>query len=92
MHKASFKGIYKGSIKGLGFGSFRKLGVPCLGGPYNKEPTIWGAILGSPIFGNSQILGKEWEPKPIKQIPHRPCCVPVQDLKTPYNSLNTVTS
>ena len=22
------------------------------GGPYNKDPTIWGTILGSPIFGN----------------------------------------
>ena len=21
-------------------------------GPYNKVPTIWGTILGSPIFGN----------------------------------------
>ena len=21
-------------------------------GPYNKDPTIWGTILGSPIFGN----------------------------------------
>ena len=31
-------------------------------GPYNKDPTIWGTIEGSPIFGNSQIgvrqLGK----------------------------------
>ena len=25
------------------------------GGPYNKDPTIWGAILGPPIFGNSHI-------------------------------------
>ena len=24
-------------------------------GPYNKDPTIWGTILGSPIFGNPQI-------------------------------------
>ena len=23
-----------------------------LGGPYNKDPTIKGTILGSPIFGN----------------------------------------
>ena len=23
--------------------------------PYNKDPTIEGAILGSPIFGNSQV-------------------------------------
>ena len=24
-------------------------------GPYNKDPTIWGTILGSPVFGNSHI-------------------------------------
>ena len=24
-------------------------------GPYNKDTTIWGTILGSPIFGNSHI-------------------------------------
>ena len=24
-------------------------------GPYNKDPTIWDTILGSPIFGNSHI-------------------------------------
>ena len=24
-------------------------------GPHNKDPTILGAIVGSPIFGNSQI-------------------------------------
>ena len=24
-------------------------------GPYNKDPTIWGTILGSPIFGNHHI-------------------------------------
>ena len=23
--------------------------------PHNKDPTIWGTILGSPIFGNSHI-------------------------------------
>ena len=27
-------------------------------GPYNKDPTICGTILGSPIFGNPQIGGK----------------------------------
>ena len=26
-------------------------------GPYNKDPTIWGTILGSPTFGNSHISG-----------------------------------
>ena len=25
-------------------------------GLYNKDPTIWGTILGSPIFGNSHML------------------------------------
>ena len=25
-------------------------------GPYNKDPTIEGTILGSPIFGTSQII------------------------------------
>ena len=29
-----------------------------LGGPYNKD-TIWGTILGSPIFGNSQMRVSE---------------------------------
>ena len=24
-------------------------------GPYNRDPTIWGTILGSPLFGNSHI-------------------------------------
>ena len=26
------------------------------GGPYKKDPTIWGALLGSPSFGNSQVV------------------------------------
>ena len=37
------------------FGSFRKEGVPLLWGPYNKDPTSWGTILGSPIFGSPPI-------------------------------------
>ena len=24
-------------------------------GPYNGDPTIWGTILGSPLFGNSHM-------------------------------------
>ena len=28
------------------------------GGPYNKDPTIWGTVLGSPIFGNSHMLAR----------------------------------
>ena len=31
---------------------FQKIRVPYLGGPYDKDPTISGTILGSPIFGN----------------------------------------
>ena len=35
---------------------FPKIRVPCFGGYYNnKDPTIQGAILGSPIFGNPEI-------------------------------------
>ena len=29
-----------------------------MGGPYTKGPTIWGTILGSPIFGNSHM---DWQ-------------------------------
>ena len=31
-------------------------------GPYSKDPTIQGAILGSPIFGNSQVLRSPQRP------------------------------
>ena len=44
-----------GTRKPQGYGSFRKLGGTLFWGPYHKDPTIWGAILGSPIFGNSHI-------------------------------------
>ena len=27
--------------------------------PYNKDPTIWGIIFGSPIFGNSHICRQD---------------------------------
>ena len=44
------------------------------GGPYNKDPTMWGTILGSPIFGNPHIMkiiqlllsGDSTQPKPAK--------------------------
>ena len=32
---------------------FPKIGGTLFWGPYNKDPTIEGTILGSPIFGNS---------------------------------------
>ena len=34
---------------------FPKTRGTLFGGPYSKDPTISGTILGSPIFGNSQI-------------------------------------
>ena len=37
-------------------GVSEKLGVPYFGGPYNQDPTIYGAILWSPSFGNSHII------------------------------------
>ena len=36
-------------------GVSENLGYP-IWGPYNKDPTIWGTILGPPIFGNSHIV------------------------------------
>ena len=36
-------------------GSFRKLGVPYLGVPYNKDPTIKVLYLDPLFFGNSQL-------------------------------------
>ena len=33
-------------------------GGTLFGGPYNKDPTIQGTILGSPIIGNSQLVPK----------------------------------
>ena len=34
---------------------FPKIRGTLFWGPYNKDPTIWGTILGSPIFGNPHI-------------------------------------
>ena len=34
---------------------FPKIRGTLFGGPYNKDPTIYGTILGSRIFGSSQI-------------------------------------
>ena len=35
----------EGSVQGLNWG------------PDNEDPTIWGTVLGSPIFGNPHIMG-----------------------------------
>ena len=35
------------------------------GGPYITDPTIWGTILGSPIFGNSHIGGLGFRDKRV---------------------------
>ena len=37
---------------------FPKIRGTLFWGPSNKDPTIYGAILGSPIFGNSQMASK----------------------------------
>ena len=47
-------------LKDLGFSyhdiwGLSKLGSLFWGGTYNKDPSILGAILGSPIFGNSHM-------------------------------------
>ena len=53
-----------GDYRGLGFGvyglwrliwEFPIFRGPLFCGPDNKDPTIWGTILGSPIFGNPHI-------------------------------------
>ena len=36
---------------------FPKIRDTLFWGPYNKDPTIEGTILGSPIFGNPNIAG-----------------------------------
>ena len=35
---------------------FPKIRGTLFWGPYNRDPTISGTVLGSPIFGNSHIL------------------------------------
>ena len=47
--RGSFKGILKRSLKGSIRGSIRGFRFPNIrgtlfGGPYNKDPTIWGTI------------------------------------------------
>ena len=37
---------------------FPKIRGTLLWGPYNKDPTIWGAILGSPIFGTPPYISR----------------------------------
>ena len=41
---------------GRRFGSFRNSGYLIFCGPYNKDPTICGTMLWSPIFGNSHLV------------------------------------
>ena len=43
------RAILEGSTR-----EFPKIGGTLFGGPHNKDPTISGTILGSPIFGNSR--------------------------------------
>ena len=37
---------------------FPKIRGNLVWGPYNKGPTIWVTILGSPIFGNSHLFNQ----------------------------------
>ena len=53
--RVPFKGSYMGSI-GFRVWEFPKIRGTLFWGPYNKDPTIEGTILGPPIFGNSHIL------------------------------------
>ena len=39
------------------YGNFPKLGVPVLGGPYNKDYSILGSILRFPLFWESYHIG-----------------------------------
>ena len=45
---------------------FPKIRGTLFWGPYNKDPTVSGAILRSPISGNSQIGPVAETPKPSK--------------------------
>ena len=45
---------------------FRKIGDTLFWGPYDKDPTLWGTILWSPIFGNSH--GPNGSKTPIVMI------------------------
>ena len=46
-------------LQSLAHGSFRKEGLPFLGGPYIKDPATWGTLLGSSIFGNPHIAQED---------------------------------
>ena len=48
---------------------FPKIMGTLFGGPYNKDPTIWGTILGSPILGN-----------PHATLFHKPCGRELEEL------------
>ena len=55
LHAGSARTGNSNDADDTGYGSFRKSGVPYFGVLYNKDPTIWGTILGSPVFGNPHI-------------------------------------
>ena len=42
-------------VRGSGF-RVEGLGLPYFGGRYNKDATILGTILGSPLFGNPYVI------------------------------------
>ena len=63
----------KGSIRAS---NFRELRGTLFWGPYNKDPTFQGTILGSPIFGNSHMKAPTNTHKTPYSSPYRlidPC-------------------
>ena len=56
---------------------FPKIRDTLFWGPYNKDPTVYGTILGSPIFGNSHIL-QVWDcirgEQMVSRDPWPRCC------------------
>ena len=49
---------------------FPKIWATLFRSPYTKDPTISGAILGSPIFGNPQIKQRSLSPGTFGSYPH----------------------
>ena len=60
------------------YGTFRKLGYLILGS-FNKDPTIKGTRLRSPIFGNPHMAPRlaELVKKPGRRAPAEPAGVPL---------------
>ena len=60
--RVPLKGYYKGTIMGSSKGLYKSLKFlqirgTLVWGPQNRDPTIQGTVLGSPIFGNPPMTG-----------------------------------